>query len=289
MLRYWICHHSQPAPCERQQFFLPVISLHKIPSIQKQSLVTRVLHLCQKGNQEAKKHTRVQTAWPVITSARFIQRHSIYFLLQKQFFPSHILIISLTPTSFCLPDYSDPAHLLAHLEVDFQSPSYPSPCVVAYNDDTSPWALLRILWYKHSRQRVDCISHLLSRCLAILIAPSERLRSKKMKTSMPLPVVLVGKPHLICHTWNSLSNFHVPCVLYPVVVKGCCSHRVIKSYVPGTLTVLLTNCVHVKTTPFLLACGLAHTSVLILWQGCLKTDSLRICLVLQTKPRETRY
>lgn len=32
--------------------------------------------------------------------------------------------------------------------------------------------------------RVDCISHLLSRCLAILIAPSERLRSDVIKTSM---------------------------------------------------------------------------------------------------------
>lgn len=35
-------------------------------------------------------------------------------------------------------------------------------------------------------------------------------------------------------------------VLYSVVVKGCYSHKVIKSYVPGTLNGLLTNCVHAK-------------------------------------------
>lgn len=78
-------------------------------------------------------------------------------------------------------------------------------------------------------------------------------------------------------------------VLYSVVVKGCCSHRVIKSFAPGTLTGLLTNFVHLKTTRVLLACGLAHTSVLILWQGCLKINSLRICLVLQKKPRDLHY
>lgn len=62
---------------------------------------------------------------------------------------------------------------------------------------------------------MDCISHLLSRCLAILIAPSERLRSDVIKTFMALPVVLVRKAHLICHTRNSLSNFliHSECPL----------------------------------------------------------------------------
>lgn len=80
-------------------------------------------------------------------------------------------------------------------------------------------------------------------------------------------------------------------VLYSVVVKGCYSHRVIKSYVPGTLNGPLTNCVYMqKTTAVLLACGLALTSVpSSCVKGCLKINNLRMCLVLQKNPRETCY
>lgn len=59
-------------------------------------------------------------------------------LIAVTFFFSFSYINYQTPSSSCLFDYSDPVHLLAYLEVYCQSPSYPSLCVVIYNDGTCP-------------------------------------------------------------------------------------------------------------------------------------------------------
>lgn len=148
MQHFWICHRSQPAPSERQQPFLPVISLHTFPSIQNQSLVTRVFHLGHQGKQEAKKHTRMQTARAGITAAKALN----FLLITVTTFSFSYINYQTRSYLLLFPDYSGPVHLLAHLEVDCQSPSCPSLCVVTYKDDTCPWALLRIWWYKHHRQ-----------------------------------------------------------------------------------------------------------------------------------------
>lgn len=100
----------------------------------KNNLWSPVFHLGHQGKQEAKKHTRIQTAWAEITSAKAL----------------NLLLITVTTFSFSyinyqthsylllFPDYSCPVHILAHLEVNCQSSSYPSLCVVTYKDDTCP-------------------------------------------------------------------------------------------------------------------------------------------------------
>lgn len=150
MLHYWICHLSQPAPSERQQFFLPAISLHKFPSIQKQSLVTRVLHLCHQGKQEAKKQTRVQNSMD--NDSKVCPK------------ALNLLLITVTVFSFSYINYLTCSYILVFAWSfwsctspcpsggGFGSPGYPSLCVVIYNDDTCPWALLTVSRYKRSRQ-----------------------------------------------------------------------------------------------------------------------------------------
>lgn len=70
----WMSPCSQPPACERQQFFLPPVSLHEFLSTPQKCSCHRSFHLCQQGKQEAKKHTKVQTMWIITTLARFVQR-----------------------------------------------------------------------------------------------------------------------------------------------------------------------------------------------------------------------
>lgn len=73
-----------------------------------------------------------------------------------------------------------------------------------------------------------------------------------------------------------------------VVVKGCYSHRVIKSYVPRTLTGLLTDGLHGKNFSSFASLWLStHLCTHLVYKAV--SNILRICLVLQKKPREMHY
>lgn len=142
---------------------------------------------------------------------------------------------------------------------------------------------------------MDCISHLSSRCLAILIPSSERLRSDLIKTSVAFACSAgEGTPSHLSHVKFPAQ---LPCAQCTGSecpwwrLKGCHSHGVIKPYAPGTSNGLLTNSVHViKYCSFGSLWPSPHLCPPhLVYQACLKINNLKMCLVLQKKPREAHY
>lgn len=98
------------------------------------------------------------------------------------------------------------------------------------------------------QRRVDCISHLLPRCRAILIPSSETLKVRSDEDIHGFPCSAGEEtPSHLSHMRFPIQWPQVPAVsvLSLLTVKGCCSAEVVELYVPGTLKRLLSNSAHV--------------------------------------------
>lgn len=139
--------------------------------------------------------------------------------------------------------------------------------------------------------RVDCISHLLSRCLAILIAPSERLRSDVIKTFMSCSAGEETPSHLshvkipVQFTCSQCSGGECPFLAGGERLLLTQGDKVMCAQDLDWAAHRLSTCKNFSSFASLWLS--THLCTHLVYKAV--SNSLRICLVLQKKPREMHY